>query len=109
MAQAFSSIEAPAASSGARVSTLAHEDGGLVPRLGVGARRQTAQALESRAKDNLPKRQQDYRYDKRPNIIEHPEQQHSGQQFLAIHLPEADQHRGVEHPEPARRMAGEPQ
>src|SRR5919106_5549602 len=88
--------EAPATSSGAGVSTLAHIDGGLMPRLGVGGSRQIAQALRSRADDNLPKRQQDYRYDKRANIIEHAEQQHAGEQFLPIHLPEADQHGGIE-------------
>src|SRR5215204_1544510 len=109
----FSSIgEAPAASSGARVSTLAHIDGGLMPRrLGAdaGARRQLAQALRSRAENNLPKRQQDYRYDKGTNIIEDAEQQHAGEQFLPVHLPEADQHGGIENAEAARRMAGKPQ
>src|SRR4051812_36854467 len=92
-------------SSGAGVSTLAHIDG-LTSRLSVRARFQLAQALESRTENNLPKRQQDYRYDERRNIIEYPEQQHSPQQVLPVHLPEADQHRGIEHAEPARRMAG---
>src|SRR3954451_19939193 len=105
-----SNREAPAASSGARVATLAHIDGGLMPRrLGVGARRQLAQALRSRAEDNLPKRQQDYRYDKGTDIIEDTEQQHAGEQFLPVHLPEPDQHGGIENAEPARRMAGKPQ
>src|SRR5947199_165259 len=102
--------EAPAASSGALVSTLAYIDGGLMPRRpGVGARRQLAQAFRSRADDNLPKRQQDYRYDERTDIIEDAEQQHAGEQFLPVHLPEPDQHGGIENTEPARRMAGKPQ
>src|SRR5882724_1796910 len=97
-----------AASSGAGVAPLAHIDG-LMSRLGFRARRHLAQALESRAKDNLAKRQQDYRYDERCNIIEHPEQQHPGKQVFPVHLPQADQHGGVEYPEPPGRMAGKAQ
>ena len=82
---------------------------GLMSRLGVGTGRQSAHALQSRAEDNLPKRQQDYRYDERRNIIEHAEQQHAGQQLFPVHLPQPDQHGGVEHAEPAGRMAGETQ
>src|SRR5882724_6776394 len=108
----FAWLENPlAVSSGAAVSALARIDG-LVSRLGVRLGRQLAQALqsfESRAKDNLPKRQQDYRYDKGANIIEHPEQQHARQQLLPVHLPEPDQHRGVKDSEPAGRMTGKAQ
>ena len=41
----------------------------------------------------------------RHDVIEQPEQQQSRQQFL-VELPERDQHGGVEHAEPAGRMAG---
>src|SRR5437899_2213916 len=78
-------------------------------RLGVGAGRQLAQALRSRADDTRPKRQQDYRYDKGTDIIEGAEQQHAAEQFLPVHLPEPDQHGGIENAEPARRMAGKAQ
>src|SRR5271165_229089 len=90
-------------------ATLSHID-----RIARGARLQAkrgrlTQALRPGAEDNLAKRQQHYRYDKRRNIIEQAEQQHAGEQFLAVHLPEADQHGGVEHAKPSRRMAGEAQ
>src|SRR5689334_9242022 len=42
-------------------------------------------------------------------IIKQPEDQQARQQLLGIELPERDQHGGVEHPESARRMAGEAQ
>ena len=64
------------------------------------------QPLHSRAHYNLAKRQQDYRYDERRKIIENAKQQHPRQQVFPVHLPQADQHRGIEHAEPARRMAG---
>src|SRR5947209_2868744 len=67
------------------------------------------QSLRSRAQDNLPKRQQDYRYDERCDIIEDAEQQHARQQVLPVHLPQADQHGGIEHPKAAGGVAGEAQ
>src|SRR5882757_4476515 len=76
-------------------------------RLGFGRRHQLAQAFQPRAQDKLPKRQQDYRYDERRDIIEQAKQQHPGEQVFLVHLPEADQHRRVEHAEAAGRMAGE--
>ena len=76
-------------------------------RRGVRRRQQLAKALQSRAQDKLPKRQQDDRYDEWRNIIEQAEQQHPREQFFLVHLPQADQHRGVEHTEAAGRMAGE--
>src|ERR1700720_1036859 len=93
--------------SGGRIATLPHI-GGFARR---SRRIQTqaggvAQAFRPGGEDNLPKRQQDYRYDKRRNIIEQAEQHHTCQQVFSVHLPEADQHGGVEHPEPPRRMAG---
>src|SRR3954468_3020182 len=66
-----------------------------------------AQSFRPRADDNLAKRQQDYRDDERGQIIQDSEQQHAREQFLAVHLPQTDQHGGVKHPEPARRMTGE--
>src|SRR3954466_11653481 len=78
-------------------------------RFGVGAGRQLAQPLRWRADNNLTKRQQDYRYDKRSDIIQNAEQQHPGEPFLAVHLPEPDQYRGIENAEPARGMAGKSQ
>src|SRR5579872_4460140 len=68
-----------------------------------------AQALRPGPEDKLAKRQQDYRYDERRNIIKQAEQQHARQELLAVHLPEADQHGGIEHPEAPRRMAGKAQ
>src|ERR1700755_2930770 len=93
---------------GASVSTLSHI-GGLAWRTWIEPKRSLTQALGSGTEDNLPKRQQDYRYDKRRDIIEQAEQQHAGEQVLAVHLPETDQHGRVEHPEPPRGMAGEAQ
>ena len=43
----------------------------------------------------------------RQDVIQQPEDQQAGQQFLGVVLPERDQHGGVEHAEPAGRMAGE--
>src|SRR6266851_4201973 len=96
------------ASSGAGVSALSHI-GGLAGRLGVEPRRRLTQALHSRPHYNFTKGQQDYRYDKRRNIIEQAEQQHSRKQVFPVHLPKADQHGGIEHAEPAGGMAGEAQ
>src|ERR1700687_4263030 len=96
------------ASSGAGVPALSHI-GGFAPRLGVEPRRRLTQALHSRAQYNLPKRQQDYRYDERRNIIEDTKQQHPRQQVFPVHLPQPDQHGGVEHAERAGGMAGEAQ
>src|SRR6266404_5414864 len=96
------------ASSGAAIPALSDIDG-LARRLGVEPRRRLPQALHSRPHYNFSKRQQDYRYDKRRNIIEQAEQQHPRQQVFPVHLPQADQHGGIEHAEPARGMAGEAQ
>ena len=95
------------ASSGA-VPTLSHI-GGFARRLGVEPRRRLTQALHSCPQYNLSKRQQDYRYDKWRNIIEEAEQQHPCKQVFPVHLPQADQHGGIEHAEPTRGMAGEAQ
>src|SRR5579871_5393065 len=93
-------------SSGALVSALSYI-GGFVRGTGFQPkRRRLAQALRPGAENNLAKRQQDYRYDKRGNIVEQAEQQHTGEQVLPVHLPEADQHGGVEHAEAAGGMAG---
>src|ERR1700730_2380268 len=81
---------------GTGVAALSHE-GRLGRGAGIELERRLAQALRSRAEDNLPKRQQDYRYDERGNIIEEAVQQHPGQKVLAVHLPQADQHGGIEH------------
>src|SRR6202049_1718948 len=86
-------------SSGASVAPLSHI-GGFARRLGIKSRRRPARGLDARAQYNLTKRQQDYRYDKWGNIIEDAKQQHSGQQVFPVHLPQPDQHGGVEHPEP---------
>src|ERR1035437_5990632 len=96
------------ASSGAGGPTLSHV-GGFPLRLGVEPRRRLTQALHSRAQYNFSKRQQDYRYDEWRKIIEDPKQQHPPKQVFPVHLPQADQHRGIEHAEPAGRMAGEAQ
>src|SRR5579859_7565438 len=95
-------------SSSVRISTLSHISSftrrtSLQPQ----CRLRLTQALRSGAEDNLPKRQQDYRNDKGGDIIQQPKQQHAGQQVLPVHLPEADQHGRIEHPEPAGRVAGE--
>ena len=90
------------------VSPLSHISG-LAVRLGVERLAASRRRFVSRPQDNLPKRQQDYRYDKWRNIIEHAEQQHPRQQVLPVHLPQADQHGGVEHAEPAGGMAGKAQ
>src|ERR1700710_1868607 len=92
--------------SGAGIAVLARITA-VALRLDFGRRHQLAQAFQPRAQDKLPKRQQDYRYDERRDIIEQAEQQHPGEQIFLVHLPEADQHCGVEHAEAARRMAGE--
>src|SRR5229473_1285649 len=65
-------------SSGTLVAALSHVSR-LGRRSGIELERRLTQALRSRAEDNLPKRQQDYRYDERGNIIEDAEQQHTGQ------------------------------
>src|SRR5579864_3259515 len=72
--------------------------GCLAGRLGLERKRRLTQALRPGTEDNLPKRQQDYRYDKRGKIIEETEQQHPREQVLAVHLPQADQHGGIEYP-----------
>src|SRR6202011_1859605 len=95
-------------SSGAGVPALSGV-GGFAPRFGVEHRRRLTQALHARADYNLPKRQQDYRYDKRRKIIEDAEQEHPRQQLFAVHLPQPDQHGGIEHAEAAGGMAGEAQ
>src|SRR5713101_1485044 len=59
-------------SSGAGVPALSHI-GGLARRLGVDPRARLTQALHSRPHYNFSKSQQDYRYDKRRNIIEQAE------------------------------------
>src|SRR5579864_5171414 len=59
------------------------------------------------SQDNLPKRQQDYRYDERRNIIEEAKQQHPGEQILFVHLPQAHQHGRIEHAKPAGGVARE--
>src|SRR5260370_599347 len=87
------------ASSGAGVPPLSHI-GGLARRLGVQPRRPLAQALHSRPHYNFSKGQQDYRYDKRPNIIEQAEQQHSRKQVFPVHLPNAAPHGRIKHPDP---------
>src|SRR5260370_16741990 len=94
--------------SDASVPTLSHI-GGFAGRLGVEPRRRLTQPLHSCPQYNLSKRQQDYRQDERTNIIEDAKQQHPRKQVLPIHLPQPDQHRGIEHPEPARGVAGEAQ
>src|ERR1700688_3296801 len=68
------------ASSGASVTTLSRI-GGSARRLGIEPRRRLAQALHSRTQYNLAKRQQDYRYDKRRNIIKEAKQQHPRKQI----------------------------
>src|SRR6266702_612428 len=95
-------------SSGAGIAALP-DKGGFGRRAGLEPERRLPQALGPGAENNLPKRQQDYRDDERRKIIEHAEQQHSREQLLAVHLPKADQHGGVEDPEPSRRVAGEAQ
>src|SRR5229473_3434084 len=65
------------ASSGTSVAALSHV-GRLGRRSGIELERSLTQALRSRPENNLPKRQQDYRYDERRNIIEQAEQQHAG-------------------------------
>src|SRR6185437_8663163 len=94
--------------SGACISTLSHI-GRFTRRASLKPERRLTQALRSGAEDNLPKRQQDYRDNKGHNIIKQAEQQHTGQEVLPVHLPEADQHGRIEHPEPSRGVAGEPQ
>src|SRR5882757_5893863 len=95
-----------AASSDARVTALANKNRFMV-RLGAGTRISLRQPFQTGSEDNFPKRQQDYRYDEWGNIVEQPEQQHAAEQVLAVHLPEADQHGGIEHPETAGGVAGE--
>ncbi len=56
--------------------------------------------------NKLPKREQDDRNNERHEIIEHTEQQHSGQQLFPVELEQTHQHRGVEHTEAAGRVAG---
>src|SRR5437016_4756544 len=65
------------ASSATCVAALSYV-GSLRRRSGIELESSLTQPLRSRAEDNLPKRQQDYRYDKRRNIIEDAEQQHAG-------------------------------
>src|SRR3982074_770814 len=96
------------ASSGASVPTLS-DVGGFARRPGAEPRRRLTQALHSRPQYNFSKRQQNYRYDKWRNIIEEAKQQHPREQVFPVHLPQADQHGGIEHAEPARGMAGEAQ
>src|SRR3954453_11124301 len=91
--------------SGAAVAALSHISG-FRRWSGIELERRLLQALRSSADDNLAKRQQDYRYDEGGEIIEDAEQQHAAEQLLPVHLPEADQHRGVEHPEASGRVAG---
>src|SRR5690242_2887278 len=94
--------------SGMRVSTLSPHIGSFARGSSVEPERclGLTQAFRSGAKDNLPKRQQDYRDDKGGDIIEEAEQQHAGKKVLPVHLPQPNQHGGVEHSEPARGMAG---
>src|ERR1700720_4778573 len=94
--------------SGAGVAALSHI-GGFARRFCLEPRRPLTQALHSRPQYNLSKRQQDYRYDERRNIIEDAKQQHPRKQVLPVHLPQPDQHRGIEHTEPAGGMAGKAQ
>src|ERR1035438_6883739 len=75
-------------SSGTGVPALSYISS-LGRRSGIELERRLTQALRSCAEDNLPKRQQDYRYDERSNIIEDTEQQHTGQKVFAVHLPQA--------------------
>src|SRR5882757_7556211 len=96
------------ASSGAGIATLSHV-GGFAFQLGVPAGCRLPQALHSCAQYNLPKRQQDYRYDEWRKIIEDAKQQHPREQILPVHLPQADQHGGVEYAEATRGMTGEAQ
>src|SRR6195952_2802245 len=98
----------PSHSSAAGVAAFP-DIGGFARRSGVESRRRLAQAFHSRAQDNLPERQQDYRYDERRNIIQQADQRHSGQQVFPVHLPQPDQHGGVEYAEAAGGMAGETQ
>src|ERR1700692_4363093 len=95
-----------AISSGAGVPTLSHI-GGFACWLGIEPGPRLTQALGSGTQYNLPKRQQDYRYDEWRKIIEDAKQQHPGQKLFPVHLPKPDQHGGVEHPEPPGGMAGE--
>src|SRR5258708_8571914 len=95
-------------SSGAGVPALSDE-GGFAFRLGVNAGHRLTQAFEPRTQYNFPKRPQDYKYDKLRHIIEHAGQQHPRQQVFPVHLPQSDQHGGVEHAKPAGGMAGEAQ
>src|ERR1700730_2431146 len=95
-------------SSSTGVAALSHVSS-LARRSGIELERRLTQALRSRPEDNLPKRQQDYRYDERGNIIEDAEQQHPGQKVLAVHLPQADQHGGIEHPKASGGVAGKAQ
>src|SRR5258708_24311685 len=94
-------------SSGAGIPALSHI-GGLARRLGVDPWARLTQALHSRPHYNFSKSQQDYRYDKRRNIIEQAEQQHPRKQVFPVHLPQSDQHRGIEHAEPAGGIAAAP-
>src|ERR1700722_9216753 len=97
-----------AALSAAGVAALPHVSR-FAARLGIERLRRLPQPLGSRPQNNLSKRQQDYRYDEWRNIIEDAEQQHPRQQVLPVHLPQADQHRGVEYTEPAGGMTGKSQ
>src|SRR5438874_2697665 len=65
------------ASSATFVAALSYV-GSLRRRSGIELEGSLTQALRSCPQDNLPKRQQDYRYDERCNIIEDTEQQHAG-------------------------------
>src|SRR3954468_8791186 len=55
----------------------------------------------------LTNTQGEERQGERQDVIEQSEDQKTGQQFFGIVLPQCDQHGGVEHAEPAGRMAGE--
>src|SRR4051794_9035068 len=99
---------APAVSlncSGAGIAALA-QIAAVGFRLAVRGWNQAAKPFGPRAQDKLAQRQQDDGDDERRDIVQDAEQQHSGEQVLLVHLPQPDQHRGVEHAETAGRMAG---
>src|SRR5438874_11881078 len=95
-------------SSGAGVATL-FQICGFALCLNLKPRLDPTQALQSRAQYNFAQGQQDYRYDERSKIIKDTKQQHSREQVLPIHLPQADQHGGIEYAKPPGGMTGEAQ
>src|SRR6185295_13756623 len=65
-------------------------------------------ALRRDAEPQLAQAEDHERERERNNIIEQPEQQEPGEQLLLVELDQRDQHRGVEHAEPAGEWLAKP-